>query len=52
MSDYHEMFESWSDAVREYDPDYPIDGGRDNDDNKPVNPDGWADNGSDFEGGM
>ena len=50
MSDYHEMFEEWRGVVREYDPDYPIDGGRDNDeDNKPVDPDAWANN--DFDGG-
>ena len=51
MSDYHEMFESWSDVVPAYDPDYPMDGGRHKDDNlQPIDPDDWADD--DLEGGF
>jgi len=52
MSDYHEMYKDWSELLHDYDPDYPIDGGRDDDDNKPVNPDDWARNNNDLEGGF
>ena len=41
MSDFGEMVESWKELG--YDPDYPIDGGRNrDDDNRPVEPDSWA----------
>ncbi len=50
MSDYHEMYENWGELIRDYDPDYPIDDGKqDDENNKPVSPDAWADN--DFDGG-
>ena len=49
MSDFHEMFESWQELG--YDPDYPIDGGRtQDDDNRPIDPDDWAK--EDLEGGF
>jgi len=52
MSDYHEMWENFHELVRDYDPDYPIDGGRDDDNNKPVGQDDWAHNNDDLEGGF
>ena len=52
MSDYHEMWENLHELVHDYDPDYPIDGGRDDHDNHPVGPDDWARNNEDLEGGF
>jgi hypothetical protein len=51
MSDYHEMFENWSDLIHDYDPDYPIDEGKKrHKENEPVDTDDWAK--EDFDGGF
>ncbi len=50
MNDFREMFEDWSDFMHDYDPDYPIDGGKDDESNQPIDPDKWAD--KDTEGGF
>ena len=53
LSDYHEMFENWGDLIHDYDPDYPIDNGRADDEHvRPVDPDAWADDNIDIDGGF
>ena len=53
MSDWHEMFEGWRDLVQDYDPDYPIGNGKVDDEHvRPVDPDAWADDNIDIEGGF
>jgi len=47
MSDYHEMYENFR---HEYDPHYFYED-EDESDNKPVDPDDWARNNEDFDGG-
>ena len=53
MTDYHEMFENWSDLIHDYDPDYPIDNGprkRKEENCEPTDTDSWSKD--DFEGGF
>jgi len=51
MSDYHEMYENWQDGFG-YDPAYVGDEKPDEENNKPVNPDDWANTNDDFDGGF
>ena len=51
MSDYHEMYDNWQDGFG-YDPAYVGDEKPDEENNKPVNPDDWANTNDDFDGGF